>query len=90
MYYGFHVELRGGGAAAITTGPEPKQFDKGLIFVKDIDILFSEDKWTIAVNITLDDYISVIGAMKLVLGQVRHNIQVHTDSWEFAFDIHWE
>ena len=37
-------------------GPEPKTFNKGLIFVKDTDILLSGDKWTIVINIALDDY----------------------------------
>jgi hypothetical protein len=37
--------------ATVTMVPEPKIFYKGLIFVKDTDILLSEDKWTIAVNI---------------------------------------
>jgi hypothetical protein len=44
------------GAPAATTGPEPKVFDKGLIFIKDTNILLSGDKWTIVVSITLDDY----------------------------------
>lgn len=41
-------------------------------------------------NIALDDYTSLIGTMKLVLGQVPHNIQVHRDPRAFTFDIHWE
>jgi len=36
--------------------PEPRNFDKGMVFVKDTDILLSWDKWTVVVNIALDDY----------------------------------
>jgi hypothetical protein len=61
----------------LTTGPEPRQFDNGLIFVRETDILFSGDKWIIAVNIALDDYGSLVGVMGLVLGQIHRNIQVH-------------
>jgi hypothetical protein len=78
------------GGAAILTGPEPQPFDKGLIFVKEADILLSGDKWTIAVNIALEDYASFIGTMKLVLGQVRRKIQVHRNPQNFSFDTHWE
>ncbi len=44
--------------------------------MKETDILFSGDKWTIVVNIASDDYESFVGVMGLVLGQVRRNIQV--------------
>jgi hypothetical protein len=35
-------------------------YDKGLIFMKDRDILVTGDKWTLAVNIALDDYVNLI------------------------------
>ena len=74
----------------LPTEPEQRQFDKGLIFVKETDMLFSGDKWTIAVNIALDEYESLVGVMGLVLGQVRRNIQVLKNPKDYAFDIHWE
>ena len=58
--------------------------------MKGTDILFSGDKWTIAVNIALDDYESLVGVMELALGQVRRNIQVHENPKDYSFDIHWE
>ena len=58
--------------------------------MKGTDILFSGDKWTIALNIALDDYESLVGVMELVLGQVRRNIQVHENPKDYSFDIHWE
>ena len=58
--------------------------------MKDSDILFLGDKWVIAVNIAFDDYVSLIGAMRLVIGQVSHNIQVHRNPRESVFDVHWE
>jgi hypothetical protein len=81
--------LGGGGGAAILIGSEARPFDKGFSFVKEAGILLSGDKWTIAINIALDDY-TLIGTMKLVLGQVRRNIKVHRDPRAFAFQIHWE
>jgi hypothetical protein len=76
-------------AAAITTVPEPKTFDKGLIFVKDTDILLSEDKWTIVVNIALDDYTTLVDNMKSILNQMRQNIQVQKNPKSYSFDVHW-
>ena len=58
--------------------------------MKERDILFAGDKWTIAMNIALDDYESLVGVMELVLGQVRRNIQVHEIPKGYAFDIRWE
>jgi hypothetical protein len=51
--------------------PEPMTFHKELVFVKDTDILLSGDKWTIAVNIALDDYAILIENMKIVLVNVK-------------------
>ena len=48
------------GAATGMVVPEPKAFDKGLIFVKDTDILLSADKWTIVVNSSLDEYDTLV------------------------------
>jgi len=44
--------------------PEPKTFDKGLVYVKDTDILLPGDKWTVIVNIALDDYEALVKVMK--------------------------
>ena len=77
------------GAHAVIMVPEPKDFDKGLIFVKDTDILLSGDKWTILVNIALNDYDALIENMKSVLYTVRQKIQVHKNPKIFSFDIYW-
>ena len=69
--------------------PEPKNFDKGLVFVKDTDILLSGDKWTIVVNTALDDYDTLIENMKSVLYTVQQKIQVHKNPKIFSFDIYW-
>jgi hypothetical protein len=55
----------------IALEPEPKPFNKGLIFMKDTDILLSGDKWTFAVNVALNDYLSLIKGIRFVLGQIR-------------------
>ena len=68
--------------------PEPMNFDKGLVFIKDTDILISGDKCTIAVNIVLDDYVILIENMKLVLDTVRQKIHVHKNPRLYSFDIH--
>ena len=74
----------------LSTKPEPRKFDKGLIFVKETDVLLSGDKWTIAVNIALDDYEGLMEVMRLMLQQTRRNIQVHRNSRNYSFDIQWE
>ena len=82
----------GWGAATSASMPEPKLFDKGLIFVKDTDILLSGDKLTIAVNIPLDDYSTIVYLMKSMLGDICQKIQVHKNSriTAYSFDINWE
>ena len=57
--------------------------------MKDTDILLSGDKWTIVVNIALDDYDTLIENMKSVLYTVRQKIQVHKNPKIFLFDIYW-
>jgi hypothetical protein len=43
------------GMTAAMVEPIPQNLDKGLLFVKDTDILRSGDKWTIVVNIAVED-----------------------------------
>ena len=76
-------------AVAITLVPEPKIFDKGLIFLKDTDILLSGDRWTIVINIAVDDYITLVHNMKILVTQMRQNIQVQKTPKPHSFDIHW-
>jgi hypothetical protein len=54
------------------------------------DILLTGDKWTIAVNIELDDYINLIRGMKFALAQTQRNIETHRDPNTKNLDIHWE
>jgi hypothetical protein len=56
--------------------PEAQKFDKGLVFVKDTDILLSGDRWTIVVNIALDDYANFTDLMKSMLSYIRQEIRV--------------
>jgi hypothetical protein len=76
--------------AALDSTPEPQKFDKGLVFVKDTDILLSGDRWTIVVNIALDDYATLTDLMKSMLNYVRQEIQVQKNPKLYSFDIHWE
>ena len=69
---------------------EPKEFDKGLIFVKDTDVLLSGDQWTIVVNIALDDYTNVVDLLKSMLRSIRNRIQDHKNPRFYSFDIHWD
>jgi hypothetical protein len=78
------------GATSEAVVPEPKTFDKGLIFVKETDVLLSGDKWTIVVNIALDDYDSLIYVMRATLNQVRQKIKVHQNPKPYSLDIHWD
>jgi hypothetical protein len=67
--------------------PEQKVFDKGLIFVKDTDILLSGDKWTIGVNVALDDYSTLVDAIKSVLGYIGQKTQVQKNPKSYSFNI---
>ena len=55
------------GTAAMVVVSEPQALDKGLIFVKDTDILLSGNKWTITINIAIDDYAALVDIMKVTL-----------------------
>ena len=87
MYVCYITGCMIGGVPAAAIVPEPKDYDKGLIFVKDTDILLSGDKWTIVVNIDLDDYEVLIDLMKSVLYAVRQRIQVYKNPRTDFFDI---
>jgi hypothetical protein len=78
------------GGAVLSTTTEPRKFDKGLIFVKETDVLLSGDKWTIAVNIALNDYEDLVEVMRSTTQQIRRNIQVHRNPRNYSFDIQWE
>jgi urease accessory protein UreE len=67
--------------------PEPQKFDKGLVFVKDADILLSGDKWTIVVNIALDDYAILTDLMQYMLNYICQEIQVRKNPKLYSFDI---
>jgi hypothetical protein len=65
-------------------------YDKGLIFMKDRDILLTGDKWTLAVNIALDDYANLIQGMRFILAQTKRNIGIHKSPNKDIIDIHWD
>ena len=52
---------------------EPK-FDKGLIFVKDRDVLLTGDKWSIVLEVAVDDYVQMIQEMKVVMKTIGVSI----------------
>jgi hypothetical protein len=76
--------------SCISSNTEPGPYNKGLIFIKDRDILLTGDKWTIAVNVALDDYLNLIRGMRFALGQIRRNIQAYKNQRLPTLDIHWE
>jgi hypothetical protein len=57
--------------------------------MKDRDILLTGDKWTLAVNIALDDYVNLIQGMRFILVQTQRNIDSHKTTSN-TLDIHWE
>jgi len=83
-----HSYITGFVVCGTTTGmvvPEPQTFDKRLIFVKETDILLSGDKWTIVVNVSLDDYDAVVYTMRATLDQIRQKIQVQKNTKNLLF-----
>jgi hypothetical protein len=69
--------------------PVLKDFNKGPIFVKDTDILLTGDRWTIAANIALDDYIDLIGSMKLIIKQIQQKTQTQKHVWTTSTNLYW-
>jgi hypothetical protein len=63
-------------------------YDKGLIFMKDRDILLTGDKWTLAVNIALDDHVNLIQGMRFILAQIRRNIEMYKNPDRSILEIH--
>ena len=70
--------------------PEPRVFDKGLVFIKETEIPLSGDRWTVAVNIAVDDYSSLILGLKLVLNQTKRSIHMYKTPNAATFDLQWE
>jgi hypothetical protein len=79
-----------GEAAPETAIPESRTFDKGLIFVKDTNILLSGDKWTIVVNIAVDDYTALVYIMRASLNQIQQKRRLYKNPKLNSFDIHWD
>jgi hypothetical protein len=77
-------------ALSVKAGVTSAPFDKGLIFMKDRDILLTGDKRTMAVNIALDDYVHLIQGMRFILTQIQRNIELHRSSRKDILNIHWE
>lgn len=67
--------------------PERRTFNKGLVFVKETDILLYRDK---VVNIVLDDYDALVYMLKTTLNQIRQKIQVQKNPKSYSFDIYWD
>jgi hypothetical protein len=38
----------------------------------------------------LDDYVTLVDSMKLILGHILQKIQVQKNPKSYAFDLHWE
>jgi hypothetical protein len=65
-------------------------FEKGLILMRDRDILLTGDKWNVAVNIALDDCANLIQGMRFILAQIQRNIELHQSPSSKVLDVHWE
>ena len=44
--------------------------------MRDTDILLSGDKWTIVVNIALDDYSALVDSVRSMLSHIRQKVLV--------------
>ena len=77
-------------AIAATSTPEPIELNKGLIFIRDTDVLLSGDQWTIVVNIALDDYTNLIELLKVMLDHIRQKIQAQKNPKSYSLDIYWD
>jgi hypothetical protein len=62
-------------------------YDRRLM--KDRDILVTGNKWTLAANIALDDYIAFIQGMRVILVQIQKNVERYQSPNKKTLDIHW-
>ena len=58
--------------------------------MRDRDILLTGEKWTLAVNVALDDYVDLIKGMRIILAQIQRNIEIHQSPSSKVLDIHWK
>jgi hypothetical protein len=58
--------------------------------MRDRDILLTGDKWTVPVNIALDDYVNLIECMRFILAQIQRNIELYQSPSNEVLDIRWE
>jgi hypothetical protein len=75
-------------AFSTEAGVAPTIYNKGLIFMKDRDIMLTGDKWTFTVNIALDDYVNLIQGMRFKLAQIERNIEMYKSPTRKFLDIH--
>ena len=47
--------------------PQECNLDKGLVFIKERDILLTTDTWTIVISISTEDYDNVIAKISTLL-----------------------
>jgi hypothetical protein len=57
--------------------------------MKDRDILLTGDKWTLAINTALDDYMALIRGMRFILVQIQGNIEKYQSPNKKVLDVHW-
>ena len=53
---------------------QPIELNKGLVFLKDRDILLTGDKWTIVLEVAFDDYITLIKSMQDAISNITRAI----------------
>jgi hypothetical protein len=58
--------------------------------MKDRDILLTGEKWTLTVNIALDDCVNLIQGMRFILAQVQRNVDIYRSPNSKGLGIHWE
>jgi hypothetical protein len=57
--------------------------------MKDRDILLTGEKWTLAVNIALDDYLNLIRGMRFILVQIQRNVGKYQSPDKGTLAIQW-
>jgi hypothetical protein len=58
--------------------------------MRDEDILLIGNKWNLAVNIALDDYVNLIKGVRVILTQSQRNTELHWSPNSKVLDIQWE
>ena len=70
-----------------------ENLDRGLVFLKERDVLLTGDRWTVVVEIGIEDYVYLVKGMTTACNNLQQDIEKwvsinHTNKSIFSIEIH--